>query len=33
MITLVMFDLITKINEYMQDHLIFPTAFAIGFDD
>jgi len=33
MITLVMFDLITKINEFIQDHAIFPTAFGIGFED
>ena len=33
MITLVMYDLITKVNEFIQDHQIFPTAFGIGFED
>ncbi len=33
MITLVMFDLINKINECLQDFQIFPTTFGIGFND
>ena len=33
MITLVMYDLITKVNEFILDHQIFPTAFGIGFED
>ena len=33
MITLVMYDLITKVKEFIQDHQIFPTAFGIGFED
>jgi hypothetical protein len=33
MITLVCYDLITKVKENIEEFQIFPTAFGIGFHD